>query len=179
VKPDDGWEVAAETVLGSYLQAVAVDDVVANIGLLDDFKKGELLLIGKTGEAAPSGNKAKLLSDLVNGDSVQGLLGNIYAAETLAEALALQPSLSAIESVVTQDGIWLGNNWLRVARDKDATAGVLKRKQELLSIGEQKQLLDEQIGELETQRQSNEIQLQELEAQRQEIAGSVAQQQNS
>jgi chromosome segregation protein len=179
VKPDDGWEVAAETVLGSYLQAVAVDDVVANIGLLDDFKKGELLLIGKTGEAAPSGNKAKLLSDLVNGDSVQGLLGNIYAAETLAEALALQPSLSAIESVVTQDGIWLGNNWLRVARDKDATAGVLKRKQELLSIGEQKQLLDEQIGELETQRQSNEIQLQELEAQRQEIAGSVAQQQST
>ena len=49
VKPDEGWEVAAETVLGSYLQAVAVDDIAANIGLLDDFKKGELLLIGKAG----------------------------------------------------------------------------------------------------------------------------------
>jgi chromosome segregation protein len=179
VKPDDGWEVAAETVLGSYLQAVAVDDVVANIGLLDDFKKGELLLIGKIGQAAVSGNKAKLLSDLVGGDAVQGLLGNIYAAETLAEAVALQPSLSAIESVVTRDGIWLGNNWLRVARDKDATAGVLKRKQELLSIGEQKQALDQQIDKLDTQRQSNENQLQELEAQRQEIASSVAQQQST
>ena len=179
VKPDDGWEVAAETVLGSYLQAVAVDDVVANIGLLDDFKKGELLLIGKIGQAAVSGNKAKLLSDLVGGDAVQGLLGNIYAAETLAEAVALQPSLSAIESVVTRDGIWLGNNWLRVARDKDATAGVLKRKQELVSIGEQKQALDQQIDKLETQRQSNENQLQELEAQRQEIASSVAQQQST
>ncbi|UVW34525.1 chromosome segregation protein SMC [SAR92 clade bacterium H455] len=179
VKPDHGWEVAAETVLGSYLQAVAVDDVVANIGLLDDFKKGELLLIGKAGQAAASGNKAKLLSDLVSGDAVQGLLGNIYAAETLAEAVALQPSLSPIESVVTREGIWLGNNWLRVARDKDATAGVLKRKQELLSIGEQKQALDKQIGELETRRQSNENKLQELEAQRQEIAGSVAQQQST
>ncbi len=179
VKPSDGWEVAAETVLGSYLQAVAVDDVVANIGLLDDFKKGELLLIGKTGQPAASGNKGKLLSELVSGDAVQGLLGNIYAAETLTEAVALQPSLSPIESVVTREGIWLGSNWLRVARDKDATAGVLKRKQELVSIGEQKQTLDKQIGELETQRQSSENQLQELEAQRQEIAGSVAQQQST
>ena len=179
VKPSDGWEVAAETVLGSYLQAVAVDDVVANIDLLDDFKKGELLLIGKTGQPAASGNKGKLLSELVSGDAVQGLLGNIYAAETLTEAVALQPSLSPIESVVTREGIWLGSNWLRVARDKDATAGVLKRKQELVSIGEQKQTLDKQIGELETQRQSSENQLQELEAQRQEIAGSVAQQQST
>ncbi|MDB4428146.1 hypothetical protein N9161_07970 [Porticoccaceae bacterium] len=110
---------------------------------------------------------------------MQGLLGNIYAAETLTEAVALQPSLSPIESVVTREGIWLGSNWLRVARDKDATAGVLKRKQELVSIGEQKQTLDKQIGELETQRQSSENQLQELEAQRQEIAGSVAQQQST
>ena len=178
VKPDEGWEVAAETVLGSYLQAVEVDDVAGNIGLLDDFKKGELLLIGKTGQAAASGTKARLLSDLVSGDAVQALLGNIYAAETLAEAVALQPSLTAIESVVTRDGIWLGNNWLRVARDKDATAGVLKRKQELTSIDEQKQALDKQISELETQRQTNETQLHMLEAQRQEIAASVAEQQS-
>jgi len=178
VKPDEGWEVAAETVLGSYLQAVEVDDAAGNIGLLDDFKKGELLLIGKTGQAAASGTKARLLSDLVSGDAVQALLGNIYAAETLAEAVALQPSLTAIESVVTRDGIWLGNNWLRVARDKDATAGVLKRKQELTSIDEQKQALDKQISELETQRQTNETQLHMLEAQRQEIAASVAEQQS-
>jgi len=178
VRPDEGWEVAAETVLGSYLQAVEVDDVAGNIGLLDDFKKGELLLIGKTGQAAASGTKARLLSDLVSGDAVQALLGNIYAAETLAEAVALQPSLTAIESVVTRDGIWLGNNWLRVARDKDATAGVLKRKQELVSIDEQRQALDKQISELETQRQTNETQLHMLEAQRQEIAASVAEQQS-
>ncbi len=179
VKADKGWEVAAETVLGSYLQAVAVDDVAANIGLLDDFVKGELLLVGKASQAAAGGNKAKLLSDLVRGDAVQGLLGNVYAAETLAEALALQPTLSAVESVVTRDGIWLGNNWLRVARDKDASAGVLQRKQELIAIGEEKQALDKQVGELEEQRQNNEHQLQALETQRQEIAARVAEQQSS
>jgi chromosome segregation protein len=185
VKPDEGWEVAAETVLGSYLQAVAVDDIAANIGLLDDFKKGELLLVGKanaeaSGKTALSDKKkAKLLSELVSGDAARGLINNIYAAESLSDALALQPSLSAIESVVTRDGIWLGNNWLRVARDKDATAGVLKRKQELATIAEQKQEIETQVGDLETQRQNNENQLQALETRRQEIAASVAQQQSS
>ncbi len=180
VKPVEGWEVAAETVLGSYLQAVAVDDIAANIGLLDDFKKGELLLIGKANSAAQaSGKKAQLLSELISGDAARGLINNIYAAESLSEALALQPSLSAIESVVTRDGIWLGNNWLRVARDKDATAGVLKRKQELTTIGDQKHEVEAQVGELETRRQSNENELQALETQRQEIAASVAQQQST
>jgi chromosome segregation protein len=187
VKPVEGWEVAAETVLGSYLQAVAVDDVAANIGLLDDFKKGELLLIGKTSDAASAAGKtalsagktAKLLSDLVSGDAAQSLINNVYAAESLSEALALQPSLTAVESVVTRDGIWLGNNWLRVARDKDATAGVLKRKQELETITAQKREVEIQVNELETQRQSSENQLQALESQRQEIAASVAQQQST
>ena len=179
VKATEGWEVAAETVLGSYLQAVAVDDVAANIGLLDDFKKGELLLIGKARQVVTGGDKARLLSELVSGDSVQGLLGNVYAAETLAEALALQPTLSAIESVVTREGIWLGNNWLRVARDKDASAGVLKRKQELSSISSEKETLDKQVAELEKNRQTTENQLKALETQRQEIASRVAQQQSS
>ena len=70
VKADSGWEIAVETVLGSYLQAVAVDDVAANIGLLDDFKKGELLLIGKASDnSKESANKAPLLGDLVKGDA--------------------------------------------------------------------------------------------------------------
>ncbi|MDG2502764.1 MAG: chromosome segregation protein SMC [Porticoccaceae bacterium] len=179
VVPSDGWDVAAETVLGSYLQAIAVDDIASNVGLLDDFKKGELLLIGKASATAESGGKGKLLSDLVKGDAAQALMANVYAAESLADALKLQPSLSAIESVVTREGIWLGSNWLRVARDKDATAGVLKRKQELESIDQQTVELHEKVIQLEDIRQGNEQRLRSLEATRQEIAANVAQQQNS
>ena len=179
VVPSDGWDIAAETVLGSYLQAIAVDDIASNIGLLDDFKKGELLLIGKASGAAASGSKGQLLSGLVQGDSAQTLMANVYAAESLADALKLQPTLSAIESVVTREGIWLGSNWLRVARDKDATAGVLKRKQELEAIGQETIELNEKVIELEDIRQGNEQRLRSLETARQEIAGNVAQQQNS
>ena len=164
-------------MLGSYLQAIAVEDIASSVGLLDDFTKGELLLVGSAGTAAQSGDKGRLLSDLVEGDTARGLINNIYAAETLADALELQPSLSAIESVVTREGIWLGSNWLRVARDKDATAGVLQRKQELETIGTQMAALETQIAGLDSSRQANEQRLQALETTRQEIAGNVAQQQ--
>ena len=166
-------------MLGSYLQAIAVDDIASSVGLLDDFKKGELLLVGSATAAAQSGDKGQLLSDLVEGDAARGLINNIYAAETLADALKLQSSLSAIESVVTREGIWLGNNWLRVARDKDATAGVLQRKQELETLEAQMGELETQIAILDKTRQGNEQRLLALETARQEIATQVAQQQSN
>jgi chromosome segregation protein len=80
---------------------------------------------------------------------------------------------------VTREGIWLGNNWLRVARDKDATAGVLQRKQELETIATEMKQLESNVGELENTRQNNEQRLQSLEQSRQEIATNIAQQQSN
>ena len=178
VKPAAGWEIAVETVLGSYLQAIAVDDVAASIDLLDDFKKGELLLISKGSSSKSTADKGRLLSDLVKADGIDGLLANIYAAESLAEALILQAKLSAVESVVTPEGIWLGNNWLRVARDKDATAGFLQRKQELEKIAEQLGKTNQKIDQLEAARAENDQSLKELEQNRQQLEAEHTQQQN-
>ncbi|MGB0444954.1 MAG: chromosome segregation protein SMC [Porticoccaceae bacterium] len=178
VVPAKGWELAVETVLGSYLQAIAVDDVVASIDLLDDFKKGELLLISKGEASKNSADKGRLLSELVKAEGVDGLLANIYAADNLSEALALQSKLSPVESVVTPEGIWLGNNWLRVARDKDATAGFLQRKQELEKIGEQLSQVNQQIDSTEQLRADSEKQLKELEQARQQLDTQYSEQQN-
>lgn len=179
VVPEAGWEIAVETVLGSYLQAIAVEDIASTVSLLEDFNKGEVLLVGNKSTAPVSGTAGKLLSDLVSGDSARGLLSNVYAAETLAEALKLQPSLSPAESIVTRDGIWLGNNWLRVARDKDATAGVLQRKQELERIAEQLSEVEKTIAVLDSSRKNNEQRLQTLEDNQQQIAADIAQQQSN
>lgn len=179
VMPEAGWEIAVETVLGSYLQAIAVEDIASTVSLLEDFNKGEVLLVGNKSTAPVSGTAGKLLSDLVSGDSARGLLSNVYAAETLAEALKLQPSLSPAESIVTRDGIWLGNNWLRVARDKDATAGVLQRKQEIERIAEQLSEVENTIAVLDSSRKNNEQRLQTLEDNQQQIAADIAQQQSN
>jgi chromosome segregation protein len=178
VVPAKGWELAVETVLGSYLQAIAVDDVIASIDLLDDFKKGELLLISKGSGSKNSADKGRLLSELVKAEGVEGLLANIYAADNLSDALALQSKLSPVESVVTPEGIWLGNNWLRVARDKDATAGFLQRKQELEQIGQQLSQVNQKIESTEQLRADNEKQLKELEQARQQLDTQYSEQQN-
>jgi chromosome segregation protein len=178
VVPDKGWELAVETVLGSYLQAIAVDDVVASIDLLNDFKKGELLLISKGSSAKSSADKGRLLSGLVKAEGVDGLLANIYAADTLADALTLQAKLSAVESVVTPEGIWLGKNWLRVARDKDATAGFLQRKQELEQIAQQLSVTSNNVDQLESTRASNEASLKQLEQDRQGLDAKLSEQQH-
>jgi chromosome segregation protein len=178
VFPAKGWELAVETVLGSYLQAIAVDDVISSIDLLDDFKKGELLLISKGSGSKSSADKGRLLSELVKAEGVDGLLANIYAADNLSDALALQTKLSPVESVVTPEGIWLGNNWLRVARDKDATAGFLQRKQELEQIGKQLSQVNQQIENTEKLRADNETQLKGLEQGRQQLDTQYSEQQN-
>ena len=176
--PAKGWELAVETVLGSYLQAITVDDVVSSIDLLDDFKKGELLLISAGTSAKKSANKGRLLSELVKADGVDGLLANIYAADTLADALKLQSQLSAVESVVTPEGIWLGNNWLRVARDKDATAGFLQRKQELEKIAKELSATNKKIDQIESTRTKNEASLKQLEQDRQVLDTKHSEQQH-
>jgi chromosome segregation protein len=175
-----GWEVAVETVLGRYLQAITVDDMASNIDLIKDFTKGELLLIGP-GQGIESGSpsKGRLLSDLIKGDGAKSLLGSVYAADSLSDALKIQPKLASGESVVTPDGIWLGANWLRVARDKDATEGVLQRKQELEAIAGQLEQFAGEIEQLEKRRQDNEQNLKALEATRENIAASIAEQQVS
>ena len=178
VVPAKGWELAVETVLGSYLQAIAVDDVVASIDLLNDFKKGELLLISKGSSTKNSTDKGRLLCDLVKAEGVDGLLANIYAADSLADALTLQTKLSPVESVVTPEGIWLGNNWLRVARDKDATAGFLQRKQELEQIAQQLTSTSKQVDQLESTRAKNEASLKQLEQDRQGLDTKLSEQQH-
>ena len=59
------------------------------------------------------------------------MLRGIRTATDLKTALRIRPHLGEGESVVTPDGIWMGGNWLRINKDKDAEAGVLKRQQEL------------------------------------------------
>ena len=179
IKPAQGWETAVETVLGSYLQAISVDDVLDQIGLLEDFSKGELLLVGNGGNQTFGGNKGHSLSSLVEGSQVMPLLANVYAAETLGEATALLPSLAAGESVVTKEGIWLGANWLRVARDKDASAGVLKRRQELEALQDELESLQAGIEQLAEDRAGNEEKQQSLEEQLREVSASATEQQKN
>jgi chromosome segregation protein len=180
IKPSIGWEVAIEAVLGSYLQAIAVKNMSETVTLMEEFAKGELLLIGRPiPKKIQKGSKGRLLNEFVEGEAAKALLENIYAADNLTEALSIQSKLSANESVVTSDGIWLGPNWARVARDKDATAGVLQRKQELKVIDEEIDTFERGVKDSKLIIDRNEKKLQSLESVAHEISKAMESQQRN
>ena len=179
LKVANGWETAVETVLGEHLQAVCVDGLDAVAVLAEGLEHGAMTLLDNTALAADSGSVADTLgSKIEEGQQVKGLLAGIYTATDLSAALALRSQLAAHESVVTAEGLWIGPNWLRVAKDSDEQAGVLQRQQELekltASIAETEETVEKLDGQLSEGRDA----LRELETLREQLQRDV-QSQNS
>ena len=91
------------------------------------------------------------------------------AADDLGAALALRGRLKAGESVVTRDGIWLGPDWLTVAREQDQEAGVLERRRELESLAGLIDSGQQRVDELKAKLEETREQVAELEEEREEV----------
>ncbi|MFP3874669.1 MAG: chromosome segregation protein SMC, partial [Thiohalophilus sp.] len=176
---DAGWERAVECVLGAHLEAVCVAGVDPLAEMLGSLQEGTLTLFdthapGPAG-AAPHGTP--LLDKVRAPWQLDALLGGIYAAESLAEALSLRGQLAAHESVVTREGIWLGANWLRVVKDQeqDQKTGILKREQELKSLDSQIQEENARVQALQEQMAQERERLRELEQERDDAQAQLNQ----
>ena len=149
-----GWEKAVETALGPCLQAVCVNSELQKFSeSIGVFEKGEVILVSQENNTATSDLSQPWLANKVTSNlDVHNFLHGIFAVATLNEALAMQSQLTAGQSVVTRDGIWVGANWLRVSKGKDASAGVIERKQQLeqlgIEIADQQRQIDERNQQL-------------------------------
>ncbi|NNF16262.1 MAG: chromosome segregation protein SMC [Gammaproteobacteria bacterium] len=159
-----GWELAVETVLGDYLEAVCVDGLDSVAAVLGDIGEVSVSFMDQRETAVPA---PRTLAAKVSGSAgVTGLLANVRIADSLSDALNMRNELSEHESVVTPDGIWLNASWLRVNREKDAEAGVIARETELRELRAECQAVAAQVAELDEQHQSARTTLKELEQQR-------------
>ena len=52
-------------------------------------------------------------------------MATVLVADNLESALAIRDSMAVGESVVTQDGVWLGKDWLYVANYDSQESSVL------------------------------------------------------
>jgi chromosome segregation protein len=168
IEVDAGWEKAAETVLGQYLEAVCVDGVDALSVALNDLQ-GSLTLID-TRAAQASGNAVNnsLANKVQSKISLGHFLDGVLTADNVTQALAMRGNLSDAQSVITKDGIWLAKNWLRVSRDKDEKSGVLAREQEIKQLQQDLQELDMRSDEIEQGIQDGRAELQNKEQQREQ-----------
>ena len=181
IKVDDTWAIAVETVLGDYLQAVCIDAMDNLSESLLDFDKGSLNFL--TNEASGGQNTdqstALLMGKLSSELDLSHLMAGVKTADTLALALSMRGSLRVGESVITPEGIWLGQNWLRVSKDQDATAGVIKRQVELKSLEVEIAELEEQVEVITDSLEGGVANLQVAEADREQEATRLAEQQRA
>lgn len=167
IQVESGWEVAAETVLGNYLQAVTIDNLDPTQHWLASLQEGQLTLWQQTSSNFSASNDSQTLASKVTSQQdIGGLLQGVQVANDLAEALVRRQQLQAYESIVTKDGIWLGKHWLRVAKAAEGEGGILARAQELELLDAQIDDLDIDIEEWEADFDALKLRLDSLEQQR-------------
>ena len=167
---DAGWEKAVETVLGTHLEAICVDDFNAVEKLLTDTPDGTFEFFMANDSANSNANTADKLSAKVNSSlPVQSLLNSIYCVDDLAAAKQLIANLTSGESIITKDGIWLGQSWLRVAKDKDAKAGILQRENQLKQLHAEIEQLTQSVSELHATIEEGKQAQQRYEAQKDDL----------
>ena len=180
IKVAAGWEQAVEAVLADTLQALCVQDIDSVAAALSALPSGILTVLETETPAVENVTTTSLsaepLAAKISGDiNLAPLLQGIYTAASLDDALKLRSSLKNNESVVTQQGLWLGRNWIRVRKSVDASEGMLARKGELTRIAEDMEILQNQIDELVEQQQQSRDSLRDLESEREAIQRQIAQ----
>ena len=152
VRTAPGWEGAVEAVLGTRLQARCVDDMSEHARAIASLRAGRVTLF-RPGPAPEQGQEdgapgVPLRHHLRCEDRLGTLLHGVYAVESLDEALELRASLGPSESVVTRCGVWVGPDWVRLARDAEES-GMLERRRQLTAVRGECAALEEQVAGLQ------------------------------
>ena len=158
------WEQAVETVLGDFLQAICVTRFDEH---LSHPPQGDVVMLNSTGPA-PEAMPGSLLERVSRAGSAAGILGRVQTAETLAAALMIRDRLGPDESVITPDGIWLGQGWIRINRGQYEAGGLISREQDIRELRDQVRDYEQQVIRIEKDRRDARKRLQELESNRAE-----------
>ncbi len=173
-----GWERAAETVLGTFLHGVRVDDIEQYAASLTGEQVGNLALLQRASKAPVDGELASelpSLATLVRGDVAElgSLLAGVYAAESVAVAVANRSRLAPHESIITRDGVWVGPDWLSVAPEVTAESGIIERGQQIETLNLRLEEADAALAEAMAQHRAGRERIQGLEAQREQLQTNV------
>jgi chromosome segregation protein len=144
----DGWEIAFETVTAHWRNAQVID-------ALGPDHMGEHL-----GLCHIAGSRL-LFADLMSTDKVEGSLAaklhnnsfpvwlsHIQLAPSLEEALIELPLLAEHQSIVTQQGCWLGQGWL-VSACTEQESGQLLRVNQLKLLEQQITIAQDELVQAE------------------------------
>ena len=146
---DEGWEFATEQVLGRLSQSLVLPQLSAQLALLDDAPAGAALLSADAAPAELPG--ATSLAARVRGNAaIIDALANILVADSLQQAQQQQRQLQHGQSVITQQGVWMGRHWVLMPAADASQTGVIERQKTVLSLEAQLELAQRRLDLAET-----------------------------
>ncbi|BBB15009.1 chromosome partition protein Smc [Candidatus Rickettsiella viridis] len=171
VQVETGWERAVEVALNQHIQAVCLTDRDS----LDDFFNQSLpdSSVSLMAKSTPCEHTSlqfesqlplpRLSTKLTAPWPLDNLLAGVYVAETLSEALTHSKQLKGYESIITREGVCLGNHWLSLSNNNTVQTGLLQREREINTLQKEQHAIQTQIDTQQADYTTKQKQLKALE----------------
>ena len=163
-----GWEQAVETVLGGYLEAICTDNLATVTKKLDGLDSGQVMFLDAQTKTAKQFSDKVLASKVSTDLPVYNELENILVANSLSAALKMRTQLAAGQSVITPDGYWLSEQWIRFSGSANASESVLLRKAEISDLQNKVKQTEQQVSQVSQKLNQATARLAELEVEREQ-----------
>jgi chromosome segregation protein len=124
-----GWEHAFETVTHNWRDAQLINERIDESSNFSQINGAKLIFARNLSLEIPTDSLAAKL----NGQSVPIWLCHIRVADSLKTALNMLPELESYQSVITQEGSWLGADWF-ISGCKEQDSGHLLRVNQLKTL---------------------------------------------
>jgi chromosome segregation protein len=165
IKVNPKWTHALETVLGSHLHDICIDNLGHYLTKLENAPgKFGLMNTMSSNSSVDAKPFPRLIEQITTELRVPSLLENIHLADSTEEAMDMLANLNAGQSVVTEKGVWLSHDWVVVNNVSDANDSVLNREEEISSLKAELEKREHEIQSIERELKSTEDNLEQVEA---------------
>tara|TARA_R110002153_G_scaffold171435_2_gene324266 strand:- start:6542 stop:10030 length:3489 start_codon:yes stop_codon:yes gene_type:complete len=139
----NGWEEAFETITQQWQSAVLLPQS-SNQDKLVELSGSAWLFQDSYIENHGAKITDKSIVTKLNNKAVPSWLTHILCANNLEQGLEMLTNLASYQSVITQDGYWLGQGWMIVG-SADQQSGLLKRANQIKQLEGQLELVQSNI----------------------------------
>jgi chromosome segregation protein len=183
IEPEPSAAMAVEAALGESLQYIIVESQQAGLSAIDYLQRHSA---GRSGfipvnalhdtaaGLAEGPDPSRLLLHQVAVQPgfeaiAQALLGNVVLAETLQEALAIFNQNGRVQTLVTRNGDVVSPKGFMIGGSKDASSGILVKKQELKALQQQSKALDQRMENTRADLKTLEAEVRQLDIELQRL----------
>ena len=146
VSVDSGYEAAADLVLGAWVSSTGANLRELKSDVLQP-PAGLSLIDSATSDRNAD---ASMLAHYIKGPvGITDALAGVRVVETWQEAMAVRAELTDGQSVVSQDGLWVGASWMRSRTQTDAEQGMIARQGRLTEISEALENVSRALAEVD------------------------------